>query len=182
MGDGDPSGPVRCRSCGFLALRNDHTGAFHEPDDEYRATGIRYGPLKQCTDGPVCVAAAHDLRAELLAVRDTPEPQRSLGVIERERACGSHCHWFRGFSPKEHVEMIHTEAAHREVREWYARQRDLDRLDKEREKRSDRVWQIGVGVTGFLAGVFFNAYLAPKEPAPAPTPIVVTIPTPPAQS
>ena len=113
---------MKCRDCGFLAVRNPKTGHFQEAIGPTRNNGA--------VDGyhtlPHCSVAAYDINVEC-----SDRPENFLPVTKEERTCGHFTAWHEGFSPKEHLEMRLLE----QQRQW---QRDRDKDDREwRDKQAE---------------------------------------------
>lgn len=60
--------------------------------------------------------------------------------------------WFHGLSPKEHQEMKFAY----DMREWKAEQREKDLIRQEKQRRSDRLWNIVMLFFAALVGVLFS--------------------------
>jgi hypothetical protein len=93
----------------------------------------------------VCFKHAADLRAEIDAVGkdpvNGPSNQWRIEVIQKLRECDRFFSWQRGFSPKEHAEMLREQ----EYREWQERQ-------AEAQRRSANL-SLGVAIVGIVVAV-----------------------------
>lgn len=150
---------VKCANCGFLSARGRESDQIVEMSSHTRETGDlsfkMYG-----TEAPLCFVMAADLRKEYLDTPVTPKPwERLLLVITLDRECSEFCDWMRGFTPKEHAEMIKadairraTEQQQREMREWQAQQRKEEREWQVAQEKSRRRFQILTSIIGPIVG------------------------------
>ena len=118
---------VRCRDCGFLAMRNVETRKLEEAEETLRNTGQipAQHRMKRHESLPVCFMAAVNLRAEATG----EDPVHVLEIVNRERQCAAFTNWNVGYTPKEHREM-------------------LDRGEERRQRRID------AGLLALVAGLF----------------------------
>ena len=105
---------VRCRDCGFLAVRSHKTLALAEVDEIMRELWRpMVSPNDKVLEGmpALCAVQAFDLIAEC-----GPDPRAqgtkvaSLPVINKMRDCDKFTKWMPGFDPKEHKEMMREES------------------------------------------------------------------------
>jgi hypothetical protein len=164
---------VKCIDCGFLTLRNKHTGQLDEVDNDFRETGNppRRQIYKQvasntvnrietpCQHVPICFECVTDFRREIgvpppKAYGDYPA-NMVLEVISEPRSCDSFAVWQQGFTPKEHREMLD-------------RQHHLEwQTEQEKERRnweSGQRWILAIiagafGILGAIVGALLNAWL-----------------------
>ncbi len=125
---------VRCADCGFLAVRDSKTGELREADELVREQPPPQTPREPCTNCPLCGARAADLRKESAGGKDW---YVIYGVLIKARNCPAFTPWIRGFSPKEHRQMLDS----RDLRAWQDEQRERDRRWHEEQKESERRWQ-----------------------------------------
>ena len=95
---------VRCRDCGFLAVRNRETRVLEEAEDLVQDTGrgvekfaaqfYRHESL------PVCFMAAINFGVEL-GGRE-PEAKDVVRILHHERQCSDFTQWRIGYTAKEH--------------------------------------------------------------------------------
>ena len=116
---------VECASCGFLALRNTRERTWLECEDKYRISAQvaewRWDDdrLDEDTFLPSCFAGVPDLAIDLYdALKKEPtaittaweeskwKRETMLGILNKGRYCSEFTPWIRGFSPKEHREMM----------------------------------------------------------------------------
>jgi hypothetical protein len=136
---------VRCSECGFLALRNIETRNLDEAEEEFRKLGrlseySKFHPVKEFDtpfykdeeltryvheDLPVCFAKICDfgILCTQATTATSTYSEDILSVINTKRPCESFTKWHRGFTPKEHQEMIDREAMMR----WQSQREDADR-------------------------------------------------------
>lgn len=127
----------RCSECGFLGLRNKATMQIEEAHHKYRKDGSTQNDDDQRSlhlNLPLCVRGVRDF-SEDFEVGSKPEVVKKS--ILKPYTCGLFREWVVGFSPKEHVEMLHHEAILN-----YQKQRDEDdRKWRSRESRRERKWR-----------------------------------------
>jgi len=132
---------VHCADCGFLSVQKPSSPELEETDGDLRRRWMlpsdpsrpSYKLYKDC---PVCFANAVNLAEEIAAYGEF-RPETVDAVIRFERDCPRFTPWRRGFSPKEHYEMIQMD----EMRRWQERQRESDRQWQEAQRQSERDWQ-----------------------------------------
>lgn len=109
---------VRCRDCGYLAIRNYETRQLMEVESEIRFEGKfreRQVVVHTSTGGiveqpmyikrPICFRMEEQITKATLASYDENNPGRFMVVINDERHCDSFTEWKQGWTPKEHWEM-----------------------------------------------------------------------------
>ena len=101
---------VRCRDCGFLALRSIADRQLVEAEDHYRTTGEpavdrRGAPFYE--DMPLCFKQAYDLRQEIVrGLSPSTTIPYIVSLILTQRDCNGFTDWQQGFTPKEHQESL----------------------------------------------------------------------------
>ena len=149
---------VKCADCGYLAQRvwkHDLPVGFLEIDEEPRQSGwlagVVYAGYHSDSDAgasgdrgdrlPTCFARAVNLHETCLHRRDArvgkqgdPLPIDITQVLNQERSCSGFTEWQRGFTPKEHREMMDRER----MLKWQAER------DEASTKRDDdfKRWQM----------------------------------------
>jgi hypothetical protein len=158
------SNRVKCADCGLLATYNEGSRDIYGIDKYGRESGNL--PQNWCKT-PLCCAGV-PIGKEMKGI----EQQEFLRVINRERECDKFFRWRIGFQPKEHLEMMFQD----ELRQMATDQRERDRTwqddvrkrdetdrDKRRtedlarqskERRIDKVWNIGLVVFAAFIGFF----------------------------
>jgi hypothetical protein len=161
---------VKCADCGYLAqhiYRGSIPQGFIDVEESSRETGdlptlARYisykpdlGPDKLGGDYfPMCFSHVFNLGQEvkdqIAKVSKTESPVSVVkDVIQKERACEQFVKWIRGFTPKEHMEMVdrewmqkHLEEREDAARKWREEQEDKDRTwrAEQEKKRSKDEW------------------------------------------
>lgn len=104
---------VKCRDCGYLALRKKDTRELVDAEECYRKDGTVPGPgMSDKPDShlrvfdvhyekpPICFVRAADLRKE-----SGENAEKRAEVVNRPRKCAKFTSWEQGFTPKEVVEM-----------------------------------------------------------------------------
>jgi len=103
---------------------------------EEAAQGDKFHGMKvihvQC---PVCAAGAADFERELGT--KAPGPNDRTRVVIKERECAKFTPWRKGFTPKEHQEMLNTEA----MLKYQEERREQDRRWEEERREADRAFQ-----------------------------------------
>ena len=113
----------RCDACGFLALRRIGDRQILEADEDYRIRAdiprdiVTFEII--CDFFPVCFIAKRDLTEEIIKQGDPINSNGLLAVIQQESLCDGFVAWVRGFTPKEHTEMLDRE----KWREWQKAER-----------------------------------------------------------
>ena len=153
---------AKCIDCGFLSLFNRLERSHEECHLEFRQTarvrdsdGVDWGG----SFTPCCFMDGRDLRALVQEARlggggGDAFARRVVALLAEEFDPGKHpgCEfstWHRGFTPKEHREMLDRQAMLkwqedrlREERDWQVHQREQDRQwrieDAEQNRRSGR--------------------------------------------
>lgn len=105
---------VKCADCGYLGVRHIENQTLVSPGEEQRRTGspptIEQGgtiggrTLPVLDTRPVCAVRAFPLDEELLASVSAKD------VMQKDRPCGRSTPWIPGLTPKEHIDMIATQA------------------------------------------------------------------------
>jgi len=114
----------KCVDCGFLA--KGHT--FSEVNDQERRLEITSGASNILDrDSFVCAEGKMDFANETDPSGDAFPVLRARPVFQKERDCAAFRKWQRGFTPKEHREMMDRE----EWRKW-----------QEKQRRDDFKWRI----------------------------------------
>ena len=151
-----------CNNCGLLARRYV-IGEIVEADDMFRETGKSTG----IAPFPTCTAMAADLEQEYTALESVHAGDPVLKVIQKDRSdCPEWTPWMRGFSPKEHREML-------------IRKEEQDRneslvksLEDMRAQREEGNWWLGVIGIGIvlilatLAAPIMSALIVPFVEGP----------------
>ena len=99
--------------------------------------------------GPVCFAGAFDLQEEATALGRETMYDAFKEVTNKERSdCPEWTQWMRGFSPKEHREMLLEE----EAREFQsALVQRLEHMTTRQEEQRRWWWLVGIGISLILA-------------------------------
>lgn len=142
---------VKCRDCGFLAVRmratHETPARLIEVEDDYRSKGAYDESYDRV---PICFMRKADLRWEIgewtkkfdaatkadQAMRE-PLTNQLWAIIDRERECDGYTDWLRGWSPREHLEMQMLEEQRNELR----RQAEADQVWRERQDTAEREWR-----------------------------------------
>lgn len=194
---------VKCRECGYLAVRNKITGQLVSPLREQRETGFPPdGTLGIGIDGkPLCAVGAFDLV-------DGLPPGGAAGravVMAEERECPQFTELIPVLTPKEHLDMNALQKQdefHRKCREddqrWRAEQADKQRAWQERQEEAAerrhktdlryRTWHWIITVVAMIAAAWLGATLkqgqrdtvSPQSASAvtSPVPRIVANPTP----
>ena len=152
---------VKCKDCGYLAIRNTYTWLLDEAGGEYRDSGDTpvvlddkgYNPHRTHELRPLCFAKCFDLRSETKSTFVSGKDEKGcvVEVISKERECVPFTKWQLGFTPKEHREMLDRE----KLLEWQASREDADRQFRVQMMNDDRKWQAKQQVSLILiAGIF----------------------------
>src|SRR5260370_39795436 len=137
---------VRCANCGFLAAQEMGTRTLIEVDCRIRnpdREGVgAIETRRQHEMMPLCFALAVNLQ-------DEPECHTAKGThtcIHRERECSSFTKYYRGFSPKEHREMLNQ----KDLLDRQNRREQEERERLERLRKDDLEWKAGQEETSRL--------------------------------
>ena len=129
-----------CSNCGLLA-RREVFGEVAEADMRFRQSGISTGLALF----PTCTAMAADLERELTKLNSNESGDAILKVIQKDRSdCPEWTPWMRGFSPKEHREML----IRKEEQDRYAAL--VEGLENTKARRENKKWWWGVIAIGFF--------------------------------
>jgi hypothetical protein len=157
----------RCVDCGFLTLKHAQEEEYVAASRYFRDTGNR---PNRFSGGPLlCLIEVIDLHSEVCKL--PPESgNRELKVIHSDNQCKRFCPWVQGFTPTEHVEMMHAarmeelaEERRKNEAESHARllQMQMDREDA--RDNNARKWQLFLAILSAvfgIGGVILGAYLA----------------------
>jgi hypothetical protein len=127
---------VCCKDCGFLGVRSNSPGReLIEVDENFRSSGIvpHSNGQNACDKFPICSAGAVDLSLE----RSANDANGVAELNSRKRNCDSFTNWIRGFSPKEHREMLETKL----MLDFREHEAEKDRNWRETQARADREWR-----------------------------------------
>jgi hypothetical protein len=133
---------VKCANCGLLAMVGENQ-AFIEAPMRTRKEGLQ--PWKVIN--PHCFVDAYDLPNEFKETeyREKNPQRRLLIVLDEERDCKRFAQWKQGYTPKEHNDMIQSEAlreanerAQQVMRDWQGEQRRLDAERQDKQRRADQ--------------------------------------------
>ncbi len=155
---------VKCAECGYLAqhvYRGSIPEGFIDVEENSRETGslptvpfsLRFTPIgqpdltpeKMSGDNfPTCFSRAFQLGnetvtryAEIYAAEKGTMANAVKEVIHKDRACNQFVKWERGFTPKEHREMID-----REYLQKHQDERDnADKLFRQQMANDERIWR-----------------------------------------
>jgi hypothetical protein len=199
---------VKCAECGLLAAREISAGVFVEVHRHAREKGElhRLGPTSH--ECPVCFVDAADLFDEWdKQPKKKTNQEKILGVVARERECPEFCKWHKGFSPKEHAQMIQMKLLREEMEarrmadEKRAEQRRLDDEKRAEDSRkedkrqaeerlaNDRAWHVEQeekkfrrdvykGVAFLILATVFAVLAEPWKTKQNPPPQIIVMPPP----
>ena len=142
---------VKCKDCGFMALRGWADRQLKEAGLHFRESGeeerVEGEPLY---DGlPVCFAQKARLDKEILGLGGGNfYIHHLMRVIGRHRICDGFTEWLQGFTPKEHMELL-------DRKQWRLWQTKESRMN-----RNTRIIEIVLLVIGAPAMVTLFSYLA----------------------
>lgn len=153
-------------------VREKESTSCMELDDFTRGTGHATDLINRKGHYvPLCLVLAHDLASEFLPQDPYTQMHKIfLKVLMDERECGSFTPWLPGFTPKEHVQMVHDKALREEIEQRRrndesariiaAENNEVARLlaAKNEEYRRNRDWNWSVGQ--MIAQVILAAILA----------------------
>ena len=144
---------VKCRECGFLAVR-DQLGEVCEAARDTREKGSR----RDYSGHPGCPSLFCYRGSAAFPAVPTNPIQEIAAAIDKEIDCPTHTPWLEGRSPKEHVEMDLIE----QQRAW---QRDENARHDARENLRDRRQMIGLGIAaiGLVAGPLLTLLVSQKQ-------------------
>lgn len=153
---------AKCAECGLLSARRRSTSELCEVDEFFRAKGHPAGMDEDRLDIREIAFCALDKRQFPPYAYDEFVAQSNI-----EMPCESFTPWRRGFTPKEHQEMID-----RERREKDEREQKLTEAERERRWRREdnifRIVQVVLTIVGLLSGVWIGKNAAtPNQPASA---------------
>ena len=141
---------AKCAECGFLASRNKQTRILQETEPEARNKGF----INELHQAPICLMNMYDLWEEM----NTPYGNDYMGGYEKivsalqtERDCKQFTEWHKGFTPKEHREMINSEQQQKHLEERENQQRISDKRWHLWEIVAIAVATISAGVVGAFA-------------------------------
>lgn len=157
---------VKCKDCGLVMVREKETTSCMELDEFTRATGHATDlTSRKGHYVPRCLVLAHDLALEFLpeGTHSNEAQKIFLKVLTDDRKCGSFTPWLPGFSPKEHVQMVHDRALREEIEQ--RRHRDeaarLLAADNEQNRRNrDWNWNAGQMAVQVFVAAILAAFLA----------------------
>ncbi len=155
---------IKCSDCGFLAQRIYHQNVpqgFLHIDVDARASGTLPGQqgweqffgkgTKEWRGDafPTCFANVIDIETIVnrrvgfdpggIRLQMSPEDLRVLkDELESPRECTEWVKWIRGFSPKEHREMLDRQR----LLEWQEKREDADKEWRKGESLSNKKWRI----------------------------------------
>lgn len=145
---------VKCSECGLLGFRNNQTQNLDEAIERIRdeADFPAHSQTYIHSKVPICVASASHLGNETTALvsgrgggpgeidksRTDPTSFDVKAVIQLDRTCESWMGYRRGYTPKEHQEIVDRE---REIRRQDEREK-ADREWQEGRVEADRSWRI----------------------------------------
>lgn len=156
--------PVNCVDCGFLALMNEEFELYESPDS-FRKTGLfpKPGPNSNSQlSAIICTVRECDIFDGTSDVMAGNLPKHALRMISEPKKCRKHFPWIQGFTPKEHVQMMHNESIIREMEErrqadmqWRERQDATRQKWESREKQKDRTSRFWRGlIAAFITTVW----------------------------
>ena len=125
---------VKCSQCGFLAARHSQTRQLLDAETVLRERGKL--PSSIYDEHPICFVNMIDFRGSD-AIGLSPNEDKCKEVLQSERLCEGFVPWMQGFTPKEHKEMLLTEASLRIQKE----QAEADREERRRREEADRRWR-----------------------------------------
>jgi len=154
------SGSVRCRDCGFLALRAHGTMALGEAPRPYRQTGkVPLDPVRPQFElyerMPVCYENRRNFRKEIEDFQQVfgiddhlaytkwdidpgiVNPYVAEHVIAKRITCRSFIEYRQGSSPEVHRQMLDRQR----MLEFQAEREDADRRWRTREADAERRWR-----------------------------------------
>jgi hypothetical protein len=101
--------PVRCRDCGYLAIREFANRELVEAEACVRKDGAMPPTIPHAHRKyeliPLCFAGAMDFSTEMQIAAGADDPRKIVSVCSDERTCESFTTWQIGHSPKEHRKM-----------------------------------------------------------------------------
>ena len=133
-----------CNNCGFLARRGVEE-RITEAGKMFRNTG----KSADFAFYPTCTAMAANLEQEFTALESVHADDPVLEVIQKDRSgCPEWTPWIRGFSPKEHREML---IRKEEQGRYESLVKSLEDMRAQREERNWTLGVIGIGIVLILA-------------------------------
>jgi hypothetical protein len=134
---------VKCSDCGLLALVPNVRFDLIEADPKFRETG--YTGWREIGGTyewfPICAVDSFDLEAECEQLHSSMpgflESEAVKAIIQKERPCGLMTRWRKGFSPKEHRELLDIQMD----RDWREQRFREGRVWRDEQARLDREWR-----------------------------------------
>jgi hypothetical protein len=152
---------VKCRECGLVGVRHDDR-TLREVDERCRSTG----EAPQCCILPFLCSAQ---RATFSA-----PPADFLEQIGLDRECERFAQWYAGFTPKEHMEMMHADELHKMQEAQQQTQREQDRRWRNQDKWFNAILALAAVILGWVlrGGQLDYRPQSPNPPAAtAPAPV-----------
>lgn len=133
---------VKCVECGFLALQRISDRQAVEADEKYRTQlePPREYEVAEYDTAPLCFVGKFNLWEEIAKLKSENWLGNIEAIIHKERLCDGYTNWLRGFTPKEHFEIMDRT----EWRKWQAG-----------ESRKNRNWRIIEAITFFVIACLF---------------------------
>ncbi|MCD4726969.1 MAG: hypothetical protein K8R46_04875 [Pirellulales bacterium] len=127
----------QCAKCGFLVVRNKATGELVSPTDEYRdfarIMGTSHNPdALSFNPTPICSVGAR----VLWSFPQDATLGDAVGILTQGHDCQKFVDWIPALSPKEHIDILNTQADHL----WQERQSERDRKWRKEDNRNMALW------------------------------------------
>ena len=145
---------VQCKDCGLVGWHGE-AGGLNEVSTE-----VRRGPIiLPISLNLVCAKKACDfvIRArEVIKSGQQDKDGRAMHeTLFEEIECKHFREWSPGFTPKEHIQMMH----HEYMQEMARKQREDDRNWQENVRRDDRRHRMIINILSFFGGIIVTIAL-----------------------
>lgn len=128
---------MKCRDCGYLAVRMLADRSLVEIEKSFRDTGKMPTGLMGNSiydNFPLCFAGEQQFHDD---IGDHPTTTSMVAAMAKDRECGSYYEWRLGHTPKEHLEMKILQ----EQRAWQRAQEEADRQWRETQAKQQHEWR-----------------------------------------
>lgn len=170
----------KCAECGFLATRMLDSRQLCEAEIDTRTTGkVPVGSQGKAVYvmWPLCFRTAFDLREECMADSQPGTTSGLSRVLQLERNCPEFTKWNSGLSPREHLEMLHTDAMLKADRDWRDQQARREHEWREEDRRATRT-NTWIAFAGIVIAVLVPAFTLLFDWFKPDRPIVIQLSTP----